>query len=196
MDKPDEHTELTNEQLQRYLDYISLPSSTTPPSLSLTYLTKLIHHHVSNVPFDNLYLHYNGGEKYPSLAPAKIFKKCIGTHKGGFCMEQNRLFGQVLQQLGFKFSTHGARVHSVAGMGTNAGDWYFGWTHMINLVKLDGETFLCDVGFGGAAPTKPVPLQEGATTKGWGEQELRLVREVVEEEGMTERLWIYEQRPR
>ena len=98
-------------------------------------------------------------------------------------MELNAFFGHVLRSLGFKVSARGAKVHSRLS-GDKDGDWFAGWSHMVNLVSIPGEeriVWLVDVGFGGEGPLAPVPVdyadengEEPHLVKGIGQMEGRV----------------------
>jgi arylamine N-acetyltransferase len=107
----------TQQQIDAYLSRISLPTSkykkSTPkwPSTEdgLAYLSQLQKYHLTEVPFENLSLHYS---KRPtvSLDIDDLFEKIVKRHRGGYCMENNSLFGTLLQSLGFEVVPTGARV--------------------------------------------------------------------------------------
>lgn len=85
---------------------------------------------------------------------ASLQDKLVRAGRGGYCFEQNTLFGHVLSALGFRFVGLGARVL---------------WTlpesgpvpprsHMLLLLDLGGESYIADVGFGGITLTAPLRL--------------------------------------
>ena len=115
----------TKAQLHTYLNFINLSSKASIyPKPSISWLQELIRHQISTIPFDNLIMHYSNSH-LPSLDPKVIYKRVIGTNKGGICVELNSFFGSMLVALGFEVSKHGARVHAAAG--GDRGDWYYGW---------------------------------------------------------------------
>jgi arylamine N-acetyltransferase len=81
------------------------------PEDAYRYLALLQKHHLVEVPFENLALHYSP-HRQVSLHPEELFKKIISDNKGrgGYCMENNRLFGILLYTLGFNIYSAGARV--------------------------------------------------------------------------------------
>lgn len=81
------------------------------PEDAYRYLALLQKHQLVEVPFENLTLHYSP-HRQVSLHPEELFKKIIGDNngRGGYCMENNRLFGILLFTLGFKMYSAGARV--------------------------------------------------------------------------------------
>ena len=85
-----------------------------------------------------------------------IQRKLVGARRGGYCFEHNLLFRGVLDALGFRTRSLGARVvwgRTDAEMPAR--------THMLLLVDLEGRTYLADVGFGGVTLTAPLVLETG-----------------------------------
>lgn len=113
----------TPEQISKYLARISFPSD-IPISNTLGYLTELQKYHLAAVPFENLTLHYS---RYRQLSfdSQDLFKKIVGRHMGGYCMENNAFFATVLRSLGFAVFSTGGRV-SFATAGVPCGG-YMGW---------------------------------------------------------------------
>ena len=68
--------------------------------------------------------------------------------RGGYCYEQNGLFSQVLETIGFGFTPLAARV-----LWRQAEDALTPRTHKLLLVRLGEDLVLADVGFGGAVCT-------------------------------------------
>ena len=80
-------------------------------------------------------------------------KKLVGERRGGYCFEQNLLFGEVLSALGFDVVSLAARVLWERSDDTRAR------THMLLFVQLGEGAYLCDVGFGGLTMTAPLRLE-------------------------------------
>jgi arylamine N-acetyltransferase len=111
-------------QLCRYLKHVSLPPDWPSKPLSLANLTELIRQQLATVPFESIMLHYS---KYRllSLDPNDLFEKVVGRGMGGYCMENNTLFGTVLRSFGFTIINAGGRVSdATAG---KPGGGYMGW---------------------------------------------------------------------
>ena len=115
----------TREQLDAYLSYISFPVTKykISPEIAktydgLAYLVALQKYQLARVPFENLELHYSK-ERHISLDPNDLFDKIVlcRNGRGGFCMENNGLFGVVLKSLGFEVIPTGARVLLSGGDG-------------------------------------------------------------------------------
>jgi arylamine N-acetyltransferase len=73
-----------------------------------------------------------------------------------------------------------------------------GWIHLVNIVTLsDGSKWTLDVGFGGDAPTKPMPLRHNQPQTNLGTQEVRLMHDWIPTQlhrTESSKLWIYEYR--
>ncbi len=81
-------------------------------------------------------------------------RKLVASRRGGYCFEQNLLFAEVLAGLGFTTTALAARVLWQRPADAPAG----ARTHMLLAVAVDGDDYLCDVGFGGLTPTAPLAL--------------------------------------
>ena len=92
--------------------------------------------HVMTVPFENLSIHC--GEKI-TMDLKVIYKKIVLDHRGGWCCENNLLFSWVLREMGYKFTTLGARVFNTLKNDFNPMD-----SHLINLVEIDGKPYIAD----------------------------------------------------
>ncbi|KAK1995155.1 N-acetyltransferase [Colletotrichum falcatum] len=139
----------SEEQLDRYFQHIGYPRE-KHASDRLQLLTELQAHQLARVPFESLTLHYSK-HRLVSLDPGDLFDKVVVQGKGGYCMELNTLFGAVLKGLGFDLISVGGKVKEE--------DRFGGWAHMLNLVTVDGERYMVDVGFGKDGAMVPVPLR-------------------------------------
>jgi N-hydroxyarylamine O-acetyltransferase len=115
--------------------------------------------HLQRIPYENIDVFCHQGVKldYESLT-----RKILTRRRGGYCFEQNGLFARALSELGFKFHPNLARVHRNR---PSPG----GRTHHINLVELEGQTWVCDVGFGGSGFREPLVLQADVEVEQMGE---------------------------
>lgn len=121
---------------EKYLDRIKY-SGKSKPNLDL--LKKLQKQHLLNVPFENLDIHYN----IPiELNIDRIYKKIVLNNRGGFCYELNGLFFELLLALNFEAKRISARVYS------QEKEYGEEFDHFAIIVKIDGEEYLSDVGFG------------------------------------------------
>ena len=84
-----------------------------------------------------------------------IFDKLVARRRGGWCYEMNGILGWALEEVGFEVKRlAGAVARDVAG------DSVIG-THLVLLVRVDGEDWIGDVGYGDGL-IDPVRLREGA----------------------------------
>ncbi|KAJ4293227.1 hypothetical protein N0V90_008509 [Kalmusia sp. IMI 367209] len=193
-------SKLSPEQIQKYVEHIQLPPKYHPasaPTHDLAFLTALHVHTISTIPYDNLTLHYSASKKI-SIDPLHAFKKIVedGRGRGGYCMENSILFNHVLRGFGFDAYTAGVRIR-LRENGVPSGD-YIGWVHLVNIVTLPtGEKYMLDVGFGGDAPTTPIPLVHNHVTTNISPQENRLVLDHIDQQvsrSPETKLWIYQYR--
>lgn len=134
----------------RLAAYFARIGYTGTPRADLATLAALHRAHVQAIPFENLDVQLG---KPPGLDPQAAFTKLVERGRGGWCYEQNGLFGLVLTTLGFAVTRMaGAVLRQVRG------DTTLG-SHLFLKVSLE-QDWLVDVGFG-AAQLEPVPLTEG-----------------------------------
>lgn len=117
---------------------------------SLETLRALHRLHPVAIPFENLTTLL--GES-PPLDVASLEQKLVLSGRGGYCFEHNRLFGAVLESLGFAVTGLAARVLWEREPGA-----VMARTHMLLLVDVEGEPHVADVGFGGLTLTAPLRL--------------------------------------
>ncbi len=137
-------------QLQPYLDRIGYTGTATP---TLATLGALLRRHALAIPFENLDVQFG---RRLTLDPDAAFDKIVRRRRGGWCYEQNGLFGAALTEIGFG-------VTRIAGavMRTDRED-ISDANHLALLVETDdatGRRFLADVGFGGSL-VEPIELAE------------------------------------
>ncbi|XP_039513364.1 zgc:103601 [Pimephales promelas] len=124
--------------LREYLNRIGFTGQYDKASLeSLFAIHKL---HVMNIPFENLSVH--SGEKN-TMDLNIIYDKIVKSNRGGWCCENNLLFSWVLREMGYKFTILGARVFNSLNK-----EFFPKDSHLINLVEIDGKTYIADVSFG------------------------------------------------
>ncbi|RFU80303.1 n-acetyltransferase family [Trichoderma arundinaceum] len=141
----------SQQQLDRYLDHISYPQSQHPQD-ELQLVIELQAHHLARVPFESIGLHYSP-HRLLSLDPDDLFQKVVVQSKGGYCVEMNSFFGEILRVLGFTVLNIGARV--------KVGPRYGGMTHCANIVTINQMRYLVDVAFGSYGVFRPIPLTAG-----------------------------------
>jgi N-hydroxyarylamine O-acetyltransferase len=88
------------------------------------------------------------------LDEAALDAKLVKGGRGGYCFEQNLLFGHVLRAFGFKVKEATARVRWSVPAGVQTPR-----VHALLIVEAEGESYLVDVGFGGNVATGPLMLK-------------------------------------
>jgi N-hydroxyarylamine O-acetyltransferase len=132
---------------ERYLKRIDFTNGIT---LDERTFVGLHEHHVFQVPFENLDIHYR---RLFNLEMDKVFEKVVGNFRGGFCYELNLLFSRLLNEIGFSARVISSRIFDENG---NLGPDY---DHMSIYVKI-GHGYLADVGFGDLF-LRPLQIREG-----------------------------------
>ena len=133
--------------LSAYFARIGYDGPRTP---TLETLRAIQFRHPQAIPFENL---------NPLLGlPVKLDldslqHKMVRSRRGGYCFEQNTLFGQALRALGFRVTGLAGRVvwNQPYGMTTPPR------SHMVLKVELEDGPYIADVGFG-MSPTGPLRL--------------------------------------
>ena len=186
---------LSKEQLDQYFDRIALPQSrrlfevsTLGDEAKLAFLSLLIKHQIIRVPFENLTQHYSW-HRVIDVKPLHLFRKVVGQPgRGGYCMELNSLFHVVILSLGFRCYTAPARVWK------SSKDGWTGWSHLVNLVTIGDDRYLCDVGFGPNEPIAPMPLNHQQIMPHVAPAETRLVYETLPQQLSDCKVWILQLR--
>lgn len=137
--------------LPAYLERIGYDGPLEP---TLDTLRALQAAHLEAIPFEGLnpYL----GLPVP-LDTDSLQDKLVRGRRGGYCHEQNILFGSVLDRLGFHVTGRNARMLMGADERVMTGRG-----HAILSVVIDGTDWHVDVGIGNVGPRGPIPLSEGA----------------------------------
>ena len=138
----------TRFDLDAYLTRVGYSGSPTPTLDTLAAMHLL---HVQAIPFENL----NPFLRWPvRLDPESLQQKLVREGRGGYCFEQNLLFGHALRELGFRVTWLAARV-----VWSAPADSIPPRSHMLLLVDLAGRAYVADVGFGGLTLTAPLRLE-------------------------------------
>jgi N-hydroxyarylamine O-acetyltransferase len=133
--------------LDAYLERVGLSGAT---GASLATLEALALAHPIAIPFENL----DAFLRRPlPLDIASLQRKLVLEKRGGWCFEQNLLFGAALRALGFRPIGLAARVLWNAPEGSIRPR-----SHMLLLIEIDGQRYIADVGFGGLTLTAPLRL--------------------------------------
>jgi N-hydroxyarylamine O-acetyltransferase len=122
------------------------------PKADLAGLRALHFAHATTIPFENLDIQMGLPIR---LDLASLQAKLVQRRRGGYCFEHGTLFLAVLKALGFEAFPCEARVRMGAVDVPPR-------THMLLLVRMDGGTWLSDVGFGGEGLLHPVPMDGAA----------------------------------
>ncbi|WP_052422489.1 arylamine N-acetyltransferase family protein [Nonomuraea candida] len=135
--------------LDAYLGRIAYDGPRTPTAGTL----RAVHlAHVRAIPFENIDVLLGKGV---SLDLGSLQDKLVTGGRGGYCHEHNLLFAAALERLGFTVTRHLARIR--------LGRHHLPRTHATLTVRVQGRTWLADVGFGGEGLVEPMPFEEGAT---------------------------------
>lgn len=130
--------------LTDYLNRIGFAGSAEPTADTLC---KLMRAHAQAIPFENLDVQAG---KIVSLVPEEIVEKIVYRKRGGYCYEVNSLFAMALAALGFDYDIIGARPMFYPFRRPKS--------HMVLLVKIGAERWLCDTGFGSFGLRAPIEL--------------------------------------
>jgi len=134
--------------LDAYLARIGLGLA---PDADAEGLTTVQRAHRLSIPFENLDVRLGRGI---SLDPAHVFEKLVHRRRGGYCFEQNQLFLRALTAIGFDARPLLARVWLMA---TDIPPR----THALTLVRINGQDWIADPGFGGSY-SPPMRLFDGS----------------------------------
>lgn len=121
-----------------------------PREPTLPVLREICRVHADSIPFETL----DAPEGVvPSLDQESIFTKVVSRRGGGACLEVNALLAAALRRIGFTVDTVlGEAWRVLERRYTGLPD------HMVLLVRLDGETWIVDLGFATLTPVLPMPL--------------------------------------
>lgn len=135
-----------NFSLARYFDRIGYAG---PAHADLATVSELMRRQLYTVPFENLDVQAGLGV---SLAPEDIADKILARGRGGYCYEVNGLFCMAMQALGVPYRYVAARPMFYPARRPR--------THMALVLRLDGQDWLCDLGFGSYGIRAPMSLAE------------------------------------
>ena len=134
------------------LSYLARIGFNHEPRADMETLHRLLRAHVLSVPFENLDVQLG---RPVTTRVDDAYKKIVTEGRGGWCYEQNGLFGWALAQIGFEVTRVAAAVmRAERGEVSDA-------NHLALLVRIpgSGDTWLADVGFGGSL-LEPIRLEE------------------------------------
>ena len=128
--------------------YLKRIDWTGPARADFETLNRLHQQHATRIPFENLDIQLG---KPILLDLPSLERKMIQDRRGGYCFEQNTLFQNVLNEIGFNVIACEARVRMGRAIISPR-------THMMLIVTLPEGRFLADVGFGGDGLLLPVSV--------------------------------------
>lgn len=141
-----------NFDLQAYFSRIGFQGAA---SADFATLKRMMRCQLFSVPFENLDVQQG---KVVSLVPEEIYRKIVERQRGGYCYEVNGLFAMALDALGFSYQFVAARPMTYPVRRPK--------THMAIVAAIEGEQWLCDLGFGSYGIREPVNLN-------WIDREIR-----------------------
>lgn len=133
-----------NFSLTDYFDRIGFRATA---SADIASITEIMRCQLFSVPFENLDVQAG---KVVSLVPEDIVEKIIGRRRGGYCYEVNGLFAMALSAMQIRYQFVAARPMFYPTRRPK--------THMAVLLHLQGEAWLCDLGFGSYGIRAPMRL--------------------------------------
>ncbi len=130
-------------------DYLKKINFTGTPTLDLSTLTALMRCHLFTIPFENIDVQQ---KRFVSLTPEDVVNKVIYSQRGGYCYEVNGIFAMALTAIGFKYQFCGARPMFYPTLRPK--------THVVLVVDINDEKFICDLGFGSFGIRAPLSLTQ------------------------------------
>ncbi len=137
-------------QLEAYLQRVGFSGTPLP---TLETLRALHRRHVLSVSFENVDVQLGCPL---SIDVEAAYEKIVTRRRGGWCYEQNGLFGWALSQVGFAV-TRVAAAGNRAARGNAADANHL--TLLVDIPDAANRLWLADVGFGGSM-LEPIPLIE------------------------------------
>ena len=128
-------------------DYFDRIGFRTEASADIASIRAIMRCQLFSVPFENLDVQAG---KIVSLIPEEIVEKIVGRRRGGYCYEVNGIFAMALEAMQIPYQFVAARPMFYPTRRPK--------THMAVLVHLQGETWLCDLGFGSYGIRAPMQL--------------------------------------
>jgi len=133
-----------NFSLERYFERIGYRGNARADAATLAGMMRC---QLFTVPFENLDVQAG---RVISLVPEDIVEKIIDHKRGGYCYEVNGLFSMALGALGIPFRFVAARPMFYPARRPK--------THMAVIATVEGEDWLCDLGFGSYGIRAPMRL--------------------------------------
>ncbi len=124
-----------------YMERIGL--GTEELRADLESLDRIISSHLTHVAFENMDCWGRGD--CPDLRIRQLYDKIVTHRRGGWCFELNSLLNAFLHEIGFE--TYMVAANVMAGR-----EEMFPPAHCVIVCTIEGEKYLCDVGYGGPVP--------------------------------------------
>jgi amide synthase len=148
-------------------DYLRRIGCAGETEVDIQTLRRLQHGHLMAIPYSSLAYDFADGVHVVDLDDDATFETSIVEGRGGACYHLNRLFHLLLRELGYDVTLlAGSTTEGAENFGTDI-------EHMLNLVALDGQEWLVDVGYPGPTYVEPL-LFSGSVQSQYGSQ-FRLV---------------------
>lgn len=130
-------------------DYLKRIGFDGEPSATIDCVAEMMRRQLFTVPFENLDVQAG---KIVSMEPEDIVNKIVysGQGRGGYCYEVNGLFAMALTAMGIEYQFVAARPMFYPVKRPK--------THMALVVTIEGEQYLCDLGFGSYGIRAPMNL--------------------------------------
>ncbi len=126
-----------------------MPTQTGAATVELLAALQLAH--LVNVPFENLHVFHHRGVR---TDVEWSYTKIVEQRRGGWCFEVNGCFGALLRAVGFAVDYISCRVWN------GPDGWGPPFDHLGLVVRIDGEQWFADVGFGDNCLV-PLPIHDG-----------------------------------
>ena len=139
---------MTADKIQAYLDRIGFPYPDVCDEETLREMTRA---HLVTVPFESLEPSVEGRE--PSLEEEDLYRKVVENHRGGYCFELNKIYNILLKSLGY--DCYPIPVRIIMGRPEPCP-----FSHRGIMLRLNGQRWYVDVGFGGLGPKGIINLEE------------------------------------
>ncbi|MET0292513.1 MAG: arylamine N-acetyltransferase, partial [Steroidobacteraceae bacterium] len=124
-----------------------------PDRLDIAAVRELAYRHALSIPFENLDAFLGSRIELSSEA---VQDKLVRRQRGGWCFEQNQLFGDALRALGIPVTDLAARV-----LWQRPRDFRAPLTHRALRITVDGAPWLVDTGFGVVTLTGALAFESG-----------------------------------
>lgn len=151
---------------QLYLNKLGIIDEIVEPTLEN--LNRLLELHVQNIAFGNLNSFLGLGVE---LDIATLVEKILVQGRDAYCFEHHVLVKNVLNELGYDAFNVLCRVYYKSHPTESPAK-----THLVTVVRLNGELYLFDPGFGGMTPTSVLSIHSLETSQVTLNEPFRLIQ--------------------